>query len=49
MKTTVTFILLVALAACGVAGAPVAPRTADAAKTGITVSGDARVGVVINP
>lgn len=49
MTKAVSLALLAALAACGVAGAPVRPQSADAAKTGISVSGDARVGIVINP
>jgi len=37
-------LVLLSLAACGVDGPPTAP---EATPTGITISGDARVGVVV--
>ncbi len=39
---------LLTLAACGAAGAPSAPEPM-AAKPGLTVTGEAQVGVVVNP
>lgn len=46
MKKLVFFGFLVTLAACGVDGDPTAPRAQDAPEPGITISGDARIGIV---
>lgn len=45
IRMAVLAALTAALAACGLDGAPTAPKE-DAIKPGITVSGDARMGVV---
>lgn len=41
------FALAMALSGCGVDGPPEVPRTAD--QPGVTVTGDARMGVVFTP
>lgn len=41
------FALAVVLSGCGVDGPPEVPRTAD--QPGVTVTGDARMGVVFTP
>lgn len=41
------FALAVALSGCGVDGPPEVPRAAD--EPGVTVTGDARMGVVFTP
>lgn len=41
MRLCSALLLLATLAACGADGAPTAP------KSGVTVSGDARIGVVV--
>lgn len=45
MTRTVAIFALLILAACGVDGAPSSPSR----DTGVTFSGDARLGVVVNP
>jgi hypothetical protein len=39
-------LLLAALAACGADGQPIRPTSTPDAETGVTVGGDARMGVV---
>lgn len=46
MKKLVFFAVFATLSACGVDGEPVSPRPQDAPEPGITISGDARIGVV---
>ncbi len=49
MKTIMMAVVLAALAGCGADGAPMAPTATDT-KPGVTVSGDAQIGVVVgNP
>jgi len=50
MRSILMLAALVALGACGVDGPPQAPGQPEAAPaTGVTISGDARAGIVITP
>ncbi len=50
MNKYLSLALVLALAACGADGAPVAPAAKPAMKPGISVSGDAQIGVLVqNP
>lgn len=49
MKHITTLLALLTLAACGADGAPSAAAPASAPATGVSISGDARMGVVVNP
>jgi len=45
MRVLSTLLILMTLAACGADGAPTAPSAAPT--TGVTISGDARLGVTV--
>lgn len=45
MKRTLATLALLSLAACGADGAPSSPSS----EAGVSFSGDARLGVVVNP
>ena len=47
MVRRLAFALAMALSGCGVDGPPEVPR--EAARPGVTVTGDARMGVVFTP
>ena len=44
-RAAIAFLVLTGLAGCGADGAPIPPAT-EPAQTGVTVAGDARIGVV---
>jgi hypothetical protein len=45
MRAAIALVVLTALAACGADGAPTAPASSGT-ETGVTIGGDARIGVV---
>lgn len=45
-RIVTALLLLAALSACGADGAPVPPAPSPGAQTGVSVGGDARIGVV---
>ena len=49
IRTMMALGVLAALAACGIDGPPQAPATTVTVKPGVTVTGDARMGVVFTP
>ncbi len=46
MRLPIALVALLALTACGVDGPPQPPAAKPASKSGFSISGDARVGVV---